>query len=220
MEDSHNWLRNKDNSFCKTVDALKLISKSNIPYKDIVTCVSPKNIEELDDIAKLLIDSGVSKWRLFRIFPSGRAINNSELTLDFKQTQSMLKWIEENKPKLQKKGLNLNLSCEGWVPFNQDKKLRDNAFFCRSGINIASVLSDGTITGCSNNSEGFQVGNILVDNFRKVWEEEFDIFRSKGWLNSTICNDCEYIKECKGGSIHLWELGDKRPKFCYVKDLG
>jgi radical SAM protein with 4Fe4S-binding SPASM domain len=49
-----------------------------------------------------------------------------------------------------------------------------------------------------------------IDNFRKVWEEEFDIFRSKGWLNSTICNDCEYIKECKGGSIHLWELGDKK----------
>jgi MoaA/NifB/PqqE/SkfB family radical SAM enzyme len=47
MEDSHNWLRNKDNSFCKTVDALKLISKSNIPYKDIVTCVSPKTLKNL-----------------------------------------------------------------------------------------------------------------------------------------------------------------------------
>ncbi len=216
---SHNWLRNNNHAFCKTIDALNLISKSEIYYKDVVTCVSPKNLNELGEIANLLIDSGISKWRLFRIFPSGRATNNNELALDFKQTQLMLNWIKENKPRLKKQGLNLNLSCEGWVPLNLDKKLRDNSFFCRSGINIASILSDGTITGCSNNSDGFHVGNILEDNFRKVWEEKFDIFRSKEWLSSTICNNCEYIKDCNGGSIHLWELGDEKPKFCYVKNV-
>jgi len=218
-KESHNWLRNQSSSFCKTIDALKLIADLKITYKDVVTCVSPKNIAELEAIAELLIKHGVSKWRLFRIFPSGRASTNNELELTFEQTKEMLGWIEANKQKLRKKGLNLSLSCEGWVPFEQDKKIRDYPFFCRSGINIASILADGTITGCSNNSNGFHVGNIINDNFVKTWKEGFDIFREKEWLKKTICGDCEHFKSCNGGSTHLWEMGDLKPKFCYARDV-
>lgn len=218
-EESHNWLRNNKRAFCKVTNALKHIAESEIKFKDVVTCVSPKNLEELDEIAELLIDFGIKKWRLFRIFPSGRAANNTRLTLDFEQTQQMLNWIELNKPKLNRKGLTINLSCEGWVPFKQDKKLRDTAFFCRSGINIASILADGTITGCSNNSSGFHVGNILTENFKKVWNENFDIFRDKQWLKNTICSNCEHLKKCFGSSIHLWKLGEPKPKFCYAKEI-
>jgi len=175
---------------------------------------------ELDKIAKILIEKGITSWRLFRIFPSGRAQNNPITQLTFEQTQIMLNWIKNNKPKLKKLGLNLNLSCEGWVPFNNDIKLRDEAFFCRAGINIASVLSDGNITGCSNNDKSFYTGNILTDDFTHVREYKFDEFRTKTWLKNTECNKCEHIKQCKGSSIHLWNLGDEKPKFCYVKDIG
>jgi radical SAM protein with 4Fe4S-binding SPASM domain len=218
-EAAHNWLRNNNKAFCNVTGALKLVAESEIHFKDVVTCVTHKSINKLDDIAELLIGFGIPKWRLFRIFPSGRANDNKELSLDFAQTQLMLKWIEKNKPQLQKRGLNVNLSCEGWVPFEQDQKIRDFSFFCRSGINIASILADGAITGCSNNSEGFHVGNIINDNFKKVWEEKFDIFRKKEWLCATICNDCEYLKDCNGSSVHLWELGEKKPKFCYARDV-
>lgn len=219
LEDSHDWLRNRAGAYKKTISALDLIVASNIEFKDVVTCVSPRNLNQLDDVASLLVEKGIKEWRLFRIFPSGRAFNNAELELSFDETQKMLQWIEVNKPKLHKQGLNVNLSCEGWVPFEQDKKLRDYSFFCRSGINIASILSDGTITGCSNNSSGFHVGNILTDNLGYLWENKFDIFRKKEWLNETICANCQHLKECRGSSIHLWEMGDTKPKFCYAVDV-
>jgi len=219
LAESHNWLRNSKIAFTKTIEALKIIAQSNIGHKDIVTCVSPKNLYELDNIAHLLIENGIQNWRLFRIFPSGRANNNKELQLSFSQTQELLEWIKINKPTYKEKGLNINLSCEGWVPFNEDDKLRDHPFFCRSGINIASILSDGTITGCSNNSEGFHIGNILNDNFGNLWENNFDIFRTKKWLNNTVCANCKHLKSCQGSSIHLWKLGDAKPKFCYAVDM-
>jgi radical SAM protein with 4Fe4S-binding SPASM domain len=219
LQDSHNWLRNNQFSFNNTLEALKLIAQSEIIHKDIVSCVSPKNLKELDKIADLLIKNGIQNWRLFRIFPSGRASSNEHLKLSFQQTKELLEWIKINKSFYQKKGLNINLSCEGWVPIEEDKKLRDYPFFCRSGINIASILSDGTITGCSNNSKGFYVGNILNDSFANLWEKQFDIFRTKKWLKNTVCTDCKHFKSCNGSSIHLWEMGNSKPKFCYELDI-
>lgn len=219
LESAHDWLRNQKGAYEKTMNALELVVASTIELKDVVTCVSPRNLDQLDDIATLLIEKGIKEWRLFRIFPSGRAFNNAELELSFEDTQKMLQWIEVNKPLLHRRGLNINLSCEGWVPFERDSKLRDYSFFCRSGINIASILSDGSITGCSNNSSGFYVGNILTDNLRYLWENKFDIFRQKEWLKETVCNNCQYLNECNGSSIHLWEMGDSKPKFCYTVDV-
>ena len=216
LEENHNWLRNSPNAFKKTFSALQEIGKSNIYFKDVVTCVSPKNLYELNDIANLLIENNIENWRIFRIFPSGRAKNNADLSLTFEQTQKMLNFIAKNKKSYFKKGLNLNLSCEGWVTMDKDIQVRDNPFFCRAGVNIASVLSDGTITGCTNNSEAFHVGNILKDNFANLWENNFDIFRERKWLENTNCTNCKHIKQCNGSSIHLWEtLKDKKPKFCY-----
>ena len=220
LKETHNWLRNSSNAYKKTLIALEGIGASNIIFKDVVTCVSPKNLHQLHDIANLLIENNIENWRIFRIFPSGRAKNNPSLNLTFEQTQIMLNFIAENKKKYLKKGLNINLSCEGWITMDKDIKVRDNPFFCRAGVNIASILSDGTITGCTNNSEAFYVGNILQDNFANTWENKFDIFRTRKWIEKTDCVNCKYVKQCNGGSIHLWDnIDDKSPKFCYEINL-
>ncbi|OQY05761.1 MAG: hypothetical protein B6I20_00600 [Bacteroidetes bacterium 4572_117] len=219
LKETHNWLRNNKNAFDRANIAMSLLANSNIAFKDIVTCVSPKNLHELPDIANLLIENKIKEWRLFRIFPSGRAKNNKELNLTFEQTQEMLQFIIKSKKAFMAKGLNINLSCEGWLPMQTDLKVRDQPFFCRAGVSIASILSDGTITGCTNNHEGFHVGNILKDNFSVVWENRFDIFRKREWLAKTDCKNCKHFKQCNGSSIHLWEMGDKKPKFCYEVDL-
>ena len=219
LEDSHNFLRNSKRAYSKVMQALDALGESDLAYKDAVTCVFPSNINQLDEIAEILINKGINSWRLFRIFPSGRAKNNDLLELSFEQTQQMLNWITTHKKSLKKRGLDVNLSCEGFLPFDKDIKVRNQAFFCRAGINIASILSNGDITGCSNNHESFYEGNILKDNFVQLWENGFQKFRKRDWIKDTICEKCEYYTKCEGGSIHLWELPADKPKFCYVKDL-
>ncbi|MBN2441819.1 MAG: SPASM domain-containing protein [Spirochaetales bacterium] len=218
-EKSHNYIRNNNLAFKRAKEALDLLGSSKVPTVDVVTCVYPKNIEELDEIASLLLDANIKLWRLFRIFPSGRARKNREILLSFDQTCKMVDWVEKNRPLLKNQGLSVSLSCEGYLPFHRDRKVRDQPFFCRAGINIASILCDGTVTGCPNNDPTFYEGNIIKEDFIRMWLRGFSRFRKREWIKETECARCHELKYCMGGSIHLWELGKKKPRFCYVKDV-
>lgn len=217
-EKNHNYLRNSSNAFKTIEKALDLIGKAQIPMKDAVTCVYPANLGELDEIATLLIKNKIPSWRLFRIFPNGRAEKNKELHLTKENTAKMLEWIAQNRAEYKRSGLTVSASCEGFLPFKQDVNVRDYPFFCRAGINIAGILSDGTITGCTNNHPGFSQGNILKDDLAKVWERKFEDFRERKWIEKTTCVSCKYLKKCRGGSIHLWKKGEISPRFCYVDE--
>lgn len=214
-EESHNYLRNHPKSFNRVKESLELIGKSSIPIKDAVTCVYGKNLHELDSLASMLIDVGITSWRLFRIFPLGRAEENMELHLTKDETWSMIEWIRINRAKYQLKGLDISLSCEGYIPFDVDRQVRDEPFFCRSGINYASILSDGNITGCSNNPEKLYQGNIMERDLRDIWDNGFQDIRRRQFV-SDFCKGCAEFKNCLGGSVHLWDHDNNRPLFCYL----
>jgi radical SAM protein with 4Fe4S-binding SPASM domain len=218
-EPAHNYLRNNRLAYTRAVNALEMLGSSGIPCIDVVTCVYPKNLGELDSIASVLLEHHIPSWRLFRIFPSGRAGKNKHILLSFSQTRQMISWIIKNRPLLKKKGLSVSLSCEGFLRPRIDKKVRDQPFFCRAGINIASILCEGSVTGCPNNHPSFYEGNIIKDDFVQLWLNQFSRFRDRKWIHSTSCAQCSMVKDCKGGSIHLWEPGAEKPRFCYIKDI-
>jgi MoaA/NifB/PqqE/SkfB family radical SAM enzyme len=180
---THDRLRNRKGAYEQVLSALSLLGASEASFKDVVTCVYPANLPELDRIGEVLLERGITSWRLFRIFPSGRAKNNSELLLDYDSTMKILDWIAANRPRFQKRGLDVSYSCEGYIPMKVDKRIRAFPFFCRAGINIGAILADGTITGCSNNAECFYEGNIMKDDFATVWNEGFKKFRDRNWMN-------------------------------------
>ncbi len=217
LKDNHNWLRGKADAYARTIHALRILAQARIPMKDVVTCVNPRNVENLDEIARTLIDVGITSWRLFRIFPAGRARDNEQLLLSHRQTRNLLDWIGQNRVEYQRRGLHVGYGCEGWLPFSIDTKVRDQPFFCRAGINIGSILCDGTITGCTNNSERFFEGNVLKDSFTYVWNNGFSQNRNRAWVQSTNCGKCRQKEKCGGSSIHLWRENRIEPEFCYLE---
>jgi radical SAM protein with 4Fe4S-binding SPASM domain len=196
--------------------ALDLIAASAIPLRDAVTCVNPRNINELDSISRMLLLHRMPAWRLFRIFPAGRARDNSELLLSKDDTALMIRWIRDNRTSLRHSGIAVQLSCEGWLPFSVDRQVRDQPFFCRAGINIASILNDGTITGCSNNDARFYQGNVLEEPLEQIWRTKFGTMRDRTWVGGTSCGSCSHVRECEGGSLHLWRNNADKPDFCYA----
>ena len=201
LEENHNWLRNSSHSFERAVKALELIVTSPRLNYDVVTCVHQKNIDELPVLKEFLISKNIKKWRIFTIAPIGRAAENPDILLTNEQTKHLMEFIAEsrkNDPRI-----DLYFSCESYVG-DYERKVRDSYFFCRAGINIGSVLIDGSISACPNIDRSFVQGNIYNDDFMDIWENRFEVMRNRNWCKTGVCKNCKDFKYCNGGAIHLW----------------
>ena len=81
LEDNHNWMRGNHRSFQKAYGAIKMLARLEDLNFDVVTCVNQRSLPELGKLKELLIEAGVKRWRLFTIFPSGRAARYPEFEL-------------------------------------------------------------------------------------------------------------------------------------------
>lgn len=71
-----------------------------------------------------------------------------------------------------KNDIKLSYSCEGFLG-SYEYEVRDYQYFCQAGINIASILNDGSISGCLSIRSNYNQGNIYTDNFINVWNNRF-----------------------------------------------
>jgi radical SAM enzyme (rSAM/lipoprotein system) len=215
LEENHNWLRNSNDSFSKVDTAISLAASSPRLNFDIVTCVNKRNINELLSIYSYLVKKKVRAWRLFTITPIGRAKKNPDLILEDLQFKELLDFISY---KRKEKSIDIKFSCEGYVG-RYEFKVRDTLFFCRAGINIGSILIDGSISACPNIDRSFSQGNIYKDNFYEIWEKKYQIFRDRSWTRSGKCKDCTHYSFCQGNGLHNWNKNNENVLVCHNEKL-
>ena len=95
FEEQHNWIRRHPQSFEKATDAIRLLAQQKDILWDVVTCVNPRNYPHLKEFREYLVSLGVPAWRLFSIFPMGRAAGNPELQFTDEQFRGLLDFIKE-----------------------------------------------------------------------------------------------------------------------------
>ena len=197
METEHNWLRG--NSFDATMKAVNLLVRTPNLLWDVITCVSQRNFSKLPQFKQFLIDAGVRKWRIFTIFPQGRAKLNPELFLSPEQYVELMDFIVETR----KQGMiDLSYSCEGFLG-DYEGEVRSHFYRCDAGTMTASVLANGDISGCMSIRAHYAQGNIYHDRFSDVWNNRFEVMRNRRWLKHDECARCKAWDWCAGGPFHL-----------------
>lgn len=210
FEEDHNWIRRNDRSFECADHAIKMLVNTKGLVWDIVTCVNPRNFAKLEEFKEYLISIGVRRWRLFSIFPMGRAAQNPELQLDDKQFKGLFEFIKKTRAEGR---IGANYGCEGFLgPY--EGEVRDYYFHCRAGVNVASVLCDGSISGCTSIRSNFHQGNIYKDNLWDVWQNRFEKYRDRSWAKKGQCVDCDLWKYCEGSGMHLYDDNEEL-LFCH-----
>jgi radical SAM enzyme (rSAM/lipoprotein system) len=215
LEDSHNWLRGNKLSFKNAVNAISLLPKTGNLIYDVVTCVHERNFHELVSIRDRLISLGVSEWRIFTIFPTGRAKDNPELQLSARNFKFLFEFIKQTRKEAK---IKLNYGCEGFLG-QYEAEARDGFFHCKAGINIASVLADGSIAACPNLRGNFIQGNIYTGSLADTWETKYEKFRNKDWTKVGICADCSFYKYCEGNGMHLRNEETGELLFCHLQRI-
>ena len=198
LEEDHNWMRGVPGAFSHASAAIRKLSGAGIPF-DVVTCVNRRNFPRLEEIKEYLISLGLKQWRIFTVFPVGRAATDPELQLSNAQYRELMDFIVRTR---KEKRIHLSYGCEGFLG-GYEGRVRDHLFSCQAGLTIASVRIDGAISGCTSIRSHWDQGNIYKDDFVDVWENRFADFRSRGRFRTDACADCEYWKWCQGNGMHL-----------------
>jgi radical SAM enzyme (rSAM/lipoprotein system) len=214
LEKSHNWIRNK-NCYSDVIKAIALLVEQVGLVFDVVTCINQKNFSELNEIKELLINMGVKRWRLFTISPIGRAKSNPDLLLFNNQLSDLMEFIKHTRQEGQ---IGAEYECEGFVG-KYELDVRDGYYFCRAGINVASVLVDGSVSACPNIDRRYSQGNIYKNNFLDIWNNQFKIMRQRDWMKTGICEHCEVFKWCEGNGMHLRDFDSKKVLCCQYNML-
>lgn len=220
FEKEHTYLRVNPQSYQKVCDSIKMSVDFQKKYGnrlifDVITCVHKNNLSILRELRQDLINRGVKLWRIFSIFPEGRASEN-DLSLTNEEYKQLMDFIVETRQfkDAQGRSIHLNYSCEGYLG-KYELKARDYFFFCRGGINVGSVMCDGSMSAClSVRGKDFIQGNIYGNtkgtesqkvsvSFMDTWNNKYKNMRDRSWAHHGKCKNCSKWKNCLGNGLHL-----------------
>lgn len=212
--DDHNWMRGHPDSFDRAIDAIQMMVQETEIIFDVVTCVNKRSFKRLEEQKNDLISLGVKRWRLFSIFPVGRATQYPELQLSNEEMIGMMEFIKRTR----KEGdIHISYGCEGFLG-NYEGEVRDHFYTCQAGITVSSILADGSISACPSIRSDFHQGNIYRDDFMETWNTKYKPYRDREWMRKGECAACSFFRYCKGNGMHLRDdQGDLL--FCHYKRL-
>jgi radical SAM enzyme (rSAM/lipoprotein system) len=214
FEKDHIHIRRHPRSFENALRALRLIvAEPSIVY-DVVTCVTTDSLPRLSEFKEFLISEGVGAWRIFTIFPVGRAAEDPRLQLTDAQFTALMEFIRATR----KEGrIRLDYACEGFLG-GWETEVRDHFYHCSAGVTVAGIRVDGAISGCTSIRAAHDQGNIYRDDFWDVWQGRFAKFRNRDWARKGACADCKSWKWCLGNGMHLYD-DDNNLLLCHLRRL-
>ena len=199
FEEVHNHIRRNPLSYVRALDAARRIARVPGLAYDVITCVTGPMVPRLEEFRELLIAEGIRHWRIFSIFPMGRAKEDPALRVTDEEFRQVLEFIRRTR---REGRIELNYACEGFLG-NYETEVRDHFYQCAAGVSVASIRVDGAISGCTSIRANFHQGNIYRDRFWEVWQNRFEPFRNREWARRGECAECAMFRYCLGGGMHL-----------------
>ncbi|MDY5823320.1 MAG: hypothetical protein SPJ99_00475 [Candidatus Coprenecus sp.] len=121
-------MRGLHGSFKNATEAIRILANESSIRFDVVTCVNNQNYGTLREFKEYLISLGLKSWRLFTVFPVGRAAQDPELQLNNERFRGLMDFIKETR----KDGrISVSYGCEGFLG-EYEGFVRDHMFTCQA----------------------------------------------------------------------------------------
>jgi len=214
LRDTHDKFRGVKGSYDTIIENIKKLKQADfVKHIQVTTVFHKDNINEIEELYEVMKSLKLDSWRLVSMDPIGRANENNELLLDGKDIKKILDFIVE---KNQKGDLELTYGCPGFLGIKYEKEARKGYFYCRTGINVASILYNGDLFVCPNVERRKELiqGNINFDRFKDVWENKYKEFRDINRTKCDKCEKCEWWDFCLGGAYHTWNFNENKQNKC------
>jgi len=200
-EKTHNFIRQRDDSWSQAYNAMKLMTENGKVNYEAVTQVSNINFGELDQIRDLLIDVGCPEWRIQMTTSTGRMNENRDLVLSFDNFPKLVdKCLEYQKDTRINFDVGENIGyygCKGQELWSDRRYLG-----CFAGTRVLGIESNGDIKGCLSMPEEFVEGNIRDSSLTEIWNNPDGFAYNRKFNRDSAegaCHDCKYLPLCRGG---------------------
>lgn len=160
-EKYHDSFRQIEGSWKKAIKGAAIVSNNSIPLK-IAHCVTPYNLNDIDQMCALAYSLGASSIMIGGISLSGRTAKNMELLLSNAERKILYDKVEENRIRYQgHMSVKTTNSVRSGLK-NHAKRPRSAAVIRPNG----DIRIDGMAP--------FVIGNILKNDFTEIWENKID----------------------------------------------
>lgn len=204
----HDEIRGVPHAYEKAISSIKMLKKAGVPWVGACTVFREDNLAEIPKILNDLRQTDFDYYRLNSVVPEGRAkgmVNPPHVI------EAVLRFTVEKRRENIPVVLGENLGFLGPL----EKVVRDQPFFCGSGINTLTIMETGEIQGC-NASDCLYMneGNIREHTITEAWQNGFNRFRTGVWETlPDTCLECAYVIQCRGG---CWKMRVINAPFCFL----
>lgn len=195
-ETTCDFITNRKGTLHRILKNLDILYENAIRF-NLNIVASRINIEQIYETAKLLI----LRYSLKKIYITrvGKPINASEDFDQYLLNNTDIECLQDISVKLNDElGIEIDTGCPYTMcSINSQKSFNLFAYkkFCTAGKTSYSIDTIGNIKACPRDSKIY--GNILSENFRKLWE------KMEEWRNDSLlpedCRICHKKKFCHGG---------------------
>lgn len=176
----HDSFRQRRGSWQHAVDGAFMVSAAGIPLT-IAHCVSPGNIDKIDDMCALAYSLGASSLLLGDINLSGRTAINRDLMLNTEQKNYLLQKYEENLVKY-----------AGKMSIVRNASVKSSVLRYTVSPNYGMIIRPNG--DCRLDCMApFTIGNVLEEDFYTIWNTKgvccWQDPRVQEYINSFLTDD-------------------------------
>ena len=211
-EKSHDYIRG-NGTFNKTINAVKLLRKYNLPIQ-INTCLTSINAPTMQDIFSLSQKLGVNRLSISRF----HVCNEQHRYLDLSPEDIVYYSYQVFQEMKKYPGIHASvkiadifdfLRIEGgreildaYLEKNPPKSLKNQCLSCHNHNKIV-ISANGNVFLCSTyEAEDTNLGNLYEQDFYEIWDNRFNTpYFQKRDLTTTKCKNCKYITLCGTGCL-------------------
>lgn len=188
----HDEFRGQKGAHQKTIRGIRLLKKFKIPTS-VTVMVHQKNKDEIKDLASYIKNELGIPFRLDRVIPSGRALDQNDISLSNKEFYELISAIF---PKQQPPTTKV---CD-FASAVIDKSHIEPA--CGVGISYLFIKQNGDVVLCPtmtpNESPLFTAGNLLEQKLEDIWLNHLTFQKFRG-IQCRNIGTCPASEKCQGG---------------------
>jgi radical SAM protein with 4Fe4S-binding SPASM domain len=201
-------------SFQAALSTLELFAAGGMKTA-VLTTVSRWNLEHLEALHRIVIDAGVSIWRLQLAVPMGSMQSQRDWVLRPAQLLELMPLLARLK---QAGGVRTLVADTLGYYGPYDRVLRGRTGGaqrscwkgCQAGMKVLGIEANGNVKGClslqahrNEASDPFVEGNLQRESLASIWfkagsfayNRELDVHTLEG-----VCRRCTYAELCRGGA--------------------